>query len=114
MRARNASRLRDVTLLALVGLFALAAPSTADLVCPLCEPPRPTPLSVAGVVDLVLSRLIEKGIAVLFIGAMAIVGFPWFVAASAVGLLHLPQRTRITRPHRPQLDLGKSAESRRR
>lgn len=92
MRAKKAPLLRDATLFALVGLFALAAPSSADLIGPLCDAPGPTPLSVAGLVDLALSTLIEKGIALLFIGGMAIVGLPWLVAAFAVGLLHLPKR----------------------
>jgi hypothetical protein len=86
--------MKDASLLALVAVIALAAPSSADVIGPLCDAPGPVPLSVGGLVDLVLSTLVGKGIAVLFMGAIAIVGLPWLIAASAVGLLHLPERLR--------------------
>jgi len=63
----------------------------ADLVCPLCNPEPVVMLGAAGVVELMLSTLMYKGVAVLLLGATAIVSLPWFVAGTAVALFYLPR-----------------------
>ena len=97
MRDRNAPLLIGASLLVLVPAFATAAPSFADYICPLCETPGFIPLNVAGLVDLVLSTLPEKGAAVLLVGTTAIVGLSWLVAGVAVAVLYLPGRLRSNR-----------------
>ncbi|GMR22848.1 MAG: hypothetical protein BMS9Abin37_1224 [Acidobacteriota bacterium] len=43
------------------------------------------------VVELVLATVMYKGVAVLLLGATAIVSLPWVVAGVAVALFYLPQ-----------------------
>ena len=97
VRDRNAPLLIGASLLVLVPTFATAAPSFVDYICPLCEAPGGTSLNVAGLVDLVLSTLPEKGAAVLLVGTTATVGLSWLVAGVAVAVLYLPGRLRSNR-----------------
>jgi len=77
----------------LLAFFALATPAIAqaDLVCPLCDVESVVTLGVAELVELVLSTVLYKGVAVLLLGATAIVSLPWAVAAIAVALFYLPR-----------------------
>jgi hypothetical protein len=40
----------------------------------------------------VLASLIQSGIAVLFVAALAVVGLPWMMAGLAMALVQLPRR----------------------
>ena len=78
---------------ALVALGALATPAIAlaDLVCPLCDVEPVVMLGATEVVELVLSTVMYKGVAVLLVGATAIVSLPWVVAGVAVALFYVPR-----------------------
>ena len=77
----------------LLVLVALATPAVAqaDLVCPLCDIEPVVSLGVAELVELVLSTVMYKGVAVLLLGATAIVSLPWVVAGVAVALFYVPR-----------------------
>ena len=74
----------------LLAFFALATPAIAqaDLVCPLCDVESVVTLGVA---ELVLSTVLYKGVAVLLLGATAVVSVPWVVAGVAVALVYIPR-----------------------
>ena len=76
----------------LLAFFALATPviTQANLVCPLCDVEPVATLGVAEVVELVLSTVMYKGVAVLLLGATAVVSLPWVVAGVAVALFLCP------------------------
>ncbi len=77
----------------LLAFFALATPAItqANLVCPLCDVEPVVTLGVAELVELVLSTVMYKGVAVLLLGATAVVSLPWVVAGVAVGLFYVPR-----------------------
>ena len=82
-----------ILILALAAAMPLIAAS--DPLCALPEAPPlpvPEPLSAASIVDLMLGTMVRNGIAVLFLGALVVVGAPWIMAGLAVVLLHLPRR----------------------
>ncbi len=85
---RHAQNWIPVVLLALV---ALATPIQADLVCPLCDVEPVVTLGVAELIELVLSTVMYKGVAVLLLGATAVVSLPWVVAGVAVALFYVPR-----------------------
>jgi len=84
---RHARNRIDIVFLA---LYALATPAVAqaDLVCPLCDVEAVVTL---GVVELVLSTVMYKGVVVLLLGATAVVSLPWVVAGVAVALSYVPR-----------------------
>jgi hypothetical protein len=69
----------------------LAIPVLADLPC---QPASvsPAPLTVGAFLDQLLGSLIQNGIAVLFVAAVAVVGLPWMMAGLAMALVQLPRR----------------------
>ena len=77
----------------LLAFFALATPviTQANLACPLCDVEPAVTLGVAEVVELVLSTVMYKGVAVLLLGATAVVSLPWVVAGVAVALFYVPR-----------------------
>jgi len=77
----------------LLALYALATPvvARADLVCPLCDVEPVATLGVAELVELVLSTVMYKGVAVLLFGATAVVSLPWVVAAVGVAFFYVPR-----------------------
>lgn len=77
----------------ILALGALATPvaALADLVCPLCGTDPVVVLGAAEVVELVLTTVMYKGVAVLLLGSTALVSLPWLVAGVAVALFHLPR-----------------------
>ncbi len=77
----------------LLAFFALATPviTRANLVCPLCDVEPVVTLGVTEVVELVLSTVMYKGVAVLLLGATAVVSLPWVVAGVAVALFYVPR-----------------------
>jgi hypothetical protein len=83
-------RTRDVFFgLAIVVLLAI--PALADLPCqPVSVPP--VPLTVGAFLNEVLASLIQSGVAVLFVAALAVVGLPWMMAGLAMALVQLPRR----------------------
>lgn len=89
---RDASKLRSIAWMATALVLAAAGPAIAnvDLVNPLCDGPEP--LTVAAVVDLVLSTMIQRGLSILLLGAAIVVGLPWLIAGAAVALVRLPRR----------------------
>ena len=70
-----------------LGVLATPAVAQADLVCPLCDVEPVVTLAVAEVVELVLSTVLYEGVAVLLLGATAIVSLPWVFAGVAVALV---------------------------
>ncbi len=78
----------------LIALSVLAIPSlaAADLVRPQCSAAPVTALAAGEVVELVLSTLLRKGVAVLLLGATSVVSLPWLVAGMAAAVLYVPQR----------------------
>jgi len=74
-------------------LVALRTPllAHADLVCPDCDANPVVTLGVAELVGLVLSTVMYKGVAVLLLGATAIVSLPWVIAGVAVALFYVPR-----------------------
>ncbi len=77
----------------LLAFFALATPviAQANLVRPLCDVEPVATLGVAELVELVLSTVMYKGVAVLLLGATAVVSLPWVVAGVAVALFYVPR-----------------------
>ena len=77
----------------LLSLGALTTPvaALANLVRPVCDAEPVVMLGAAEVVELVLTTVMYKGVAVLLLGATAIVSLPWAVAAIAVALFYLPR-----------------------
>ena len=62
----------------------LAAPVVADLVTPPVPPePAVVPLTLAGLVDLVVRTMIERGVVWILFGSAAVVGVPWAIAGLA-------------------------------
>jgi len=73
-----------------LGLVVLVAiPALADLPC---QPVPPVPLTVGAFLDQLLGSLLQNGIAVLFVAALAVVGLPWMMAGLAMALVQLPRR----------------------
>jgi len=87
---RHAQNSIPIVLLVLV---ALATPpiAHADLVCPDCDANPAVTLGVAELVGLVLSTVMYKGVAVLLLGATAVVSLPWVIAGVAVALFYVPR-----------------------
>ncbi|MGH9324470.1 MAG: hypothetical protein ACRD21_07035 [Vicinamibacteria bacterium] len=83
-------------LLAIAVGMALLAPALAlsDPFIPCEAPPilAPTPLSAGAILDLVLGPMVEDGISILLLGALAVVGVPWILAGLAVALVHRAER----------------------
>ncbi|HLE70060.1 MAG TPA: hypothetical protein VJH87_10285 [Vicinamibacteria bacterium] len=78
----------------LVGLgivVLLAIPALADLPCQPAAVP-PVPLTVGAFLDQLLGSLLQNGITVLFVTALAVVGLPWMMAGLAMALVELPRR----------------------
>lgn len=78
----------------LVGLgivVLLAIPALADLPCQPAVVP-PVPLTVGAFLDQLLGSLLQNGITVLFVAALAVVGLPWMMAGLAMALVELPRR----------------------
>ncbi|MGH9388172.1 MAG: hypothetical protein ACRD1Z_01045 [Vicinamibacteria bacterium] len=74
-----------------IGLVVLLAiPALADLPCQPASVP-PVPLTVGAFLDQLLGSLLQSGIAVLFVVALAVVGLPWMMAGLAMVLLELPR-----------------------
>ena len=76
-----------------MALGALTTPvaALADLVCPLCDAEPIVMLGATEVVQLVLTTVMFKGVAILLLGSTAIVSLPWLVAGVAVALFYLPR-----------------------
>jgi hypothetical protein len=72
-------------------LLVLSIPALADLPCQPASFPPP-PLTVGAFLDDLVGSLLQSGVAVLFIGSLAVVGLPWLMAGVAVGLLQLARR----------------------
>lgn len=68
----------------------LSIPALADLPCQ--QPVAPVPLTVGAFLDELVGSLLQNGVAVLFMGSLAVVGLPWLMAGAAVGLLQLARR----------------------
>jgi hypothetical protein len=84
--------LRTGELLIGLGLvLLLTMPVFADLPCA-PELVQPVPLTVGAFLDDLLGSLIQNGVAILFVAALAVVGLPWMMAGLAVALLQLPRR----------------------
>jgi hypothetical protein len=47
---------------------------------------------VGAFLDQLLGSLLQNGIAVLFVAALAVVGLPWMMAGLAMALVELPRR----------------------
>jgi len=79
--------------LVLLSLGVLTTPvaALANLVRPLCDAEPVVMLGATEVVELVLTTVMYKGVAVLLLGATAIVSLPWVVAGIAVALFYLPR-----------------------
>ncbi len=79
--------------LVLLSLGVLTTPvaALANLVRPLCGTEPVVMLGATEVVELVLTTVMYKGVAVLLLGATAIVSLPWVVAGIAVALFYLPR-----------------------
>lgn len=77
-----------------IAVAALAAPTAADanLVCPGGSAEPAVTLAVAQVVDLVVSTVLQKGVAVLLVSATAVVSLPWLVAGVAIVFVQVPRR----------------------
>ena len=92
---RNETRKANIALAmsGIVLMLAIAVPAGAEvnLVCPLCDHPAQTVISVSAVVDLVVATLIRHGVSILFLGALAIVGLPWLIAGVAIAVLYAPR-----------------------
>lgn len=69
----------------------LSIPALADLPCQPASLPPPA-LTVGALLDELLGSLLQSGVAVLFVGSLAVVGLPWLMAGIAVGLLQLARR----------------------
>lgn len=78
---------------ALLAVVALAVPTLAqaDLVCPGCDAGAMVTLGVGEVVELVLETVLRRGVALLLLGATAIVSLPWLVAGVAVAVFYIPR-----------------------
>lgn len=77
-------------LLAVLGFVTIAAiPALADLPCP---PATSPPMTVAMFLDDLLDSLIQNGISILFLGALAAVGVPWMMAGLAMALVQLARK----------------------
>jgi len=75
-----------------IGLVVLLAiPALADLPCQPAFVP-PVPLTVGAFLDQLLRSLLQNGIAVLFVAAVAVVGLPWMMAGLAMALVSIPRR----------------------
>jgi hypothetical protein len=78
----------------LIGLglvLLLAIPAFADLPCrPELVPP--VPLTVGAFLDDLVGSLVQNGVAILFVVALAVVGLPWMMAGLAMALLQIPRR----------------------
>lgn len=78
----------------LIGLglvLLLTIPAFADLPCrPELVPP--VPLTVGAFLDDLLGSLIQNGVAILFVAALAVVGLPWMMAGLAVAIMQLAKR----------------------
>lgn len=90
---------RTLLAVALLALAAIAIPgiAAADLVCPFNDVTPVTALGAGEVVEVVVSTLIRKGIAVLLAGATAVVSLPWLVAGGAAAALSVAQGQTVTR-----------------
>ncbi len=69
----------------------LAIPAFADLPCQPAAVP-PVPLTVGAFLDQLLGSLLQNGIAVLFVAALAVSGLPWMMAGVAMALVSIPRR----------------------
>ena len=92
------SRSSGPSWLAFALLLAMASPALAsvDLVCPLCEGPEP--LSIAALLEVAIATVIRKGVALLLLAALVVVGLPWVLAGAAVALVHRPKGLRRDDP----------------
>jgi hypothetical protein len=80
------------TLLSVLGvLVVLTASALADLPCQ-PEVAPPVLLTVDAVLDDVAGTLIQNGVSVLFVGALAVVGLPWMMAGAVMALVQLVRR----------------------
>jgi hypothetical protein len=61
------------------------------MMCPPCDAEPVVVLEATEVVQLVLTTVMYKGVAVLLLGSTAIVSLPWLVAGVAVALFYLPR-----------------------
>ena len=79
--------------LAALALATLVAPSiaNADIICPNDNASAVVTISVPELVELVLSTVLQKGVAILLLSATAIVSLPWLVAGVAVALFRVPR-----------------------
>jgi hypothetical protein len=71
--------------ISLIALAALVVPGVvaADLVCTAYEVTPVTALAAGELVELVISTLLWKGVALVLVGATAVVSLPWLVAGGA-------------------------------
>ncbi len=75
-----------------MGLVVLSAiPALADLPCQPAYVPL-VPLTVGAFLDQLLGTLLQNGVAVLFVAALAVVVLPWMMAGLAMALAQLPRR----------------------
>jgi hypothetical protein len=80
-----------VVLVGIGFVVLLAIPALADLPCQPASLP-PVPLTVGAFLDQLLGSVLQNGIAVLFVAALAVVGLPWMMAGLAMALVQLPRR----------------------
>ena len=85
-----------IGLLLTATILVFPALAASDLVRPPCDPApaAAAPLTTATVFELMLDTVVERGISLLFLGALAVVVAPWVVAGFAVALLALPGKIR--------------------
>ena len=72
-------------------VMVLATSAFADLPCQ-PEVAPPLLLTVDAVLDDVAGTLIQNGVSVLFVGALAVVGLPWVMAGAVMALVHLVRK----------------------
>ena len=73
-------------------LLSLAATAGADLPCIECKaPPRTDAIDADELLGRVASTVLEDGLSFLLLGALAVVGAPWLVAAVAIAAVYFPR-----------------------
>lgn len=88
---------RNFVPVALVLLTALILPSVAgaDFVCPSQDAEFANGLDGDQVVGLVLSTLLQKGVAVVLLVSTSLVSLPWLVAGAVTAVFHLPRWLKV-------------------
>ena len=87
---RHARNCLPIVALAL-GTLVLPGVTHANLVSPACDVEPVVVLGASELIELVLSTVIQKGVAVLLLGSTAVVSLPWLVAAVGVAVVYIPR-----------------------